>query len=1126
MKHFDILDRHLCIHQNTLLEASAGTGKTFSMENLVVRLLIESDPATGVVCSLSQILAVTFTRKAAQELRIRIQNCLKTAISILETQKREAPDYLLALLDAGNEKITKALHSLHYAYFSFQEAQIFTIHGFCARILKDHLFAGNLTPFSDELEMRSHDDDLEKLIYDYLLTELTPEKYGTAQLQTLFKKYSVSKLMTLLSKKLQAGTIIAPTSFQELFKQFSEKIKWIKTHLGVQKSQILHDFFTHAKSFKGICDREGNPKPENIAKVEAFAAIFEKETIEITDFERQMRDDLYLPQAFDSENLKAKALSQLSINYAEIYKELKPMIREANSESHLLAQLAFECQGRFKQFLKEEERWGYQELLTLAYEAVQQPAFADQVSALYKAVIIDEFQDTDPIQWNLFKTMFLAKQGAAHLYLVGDPKQSIYAFRQADIYTYLNAAHLLGEENRHSLSTNYRSLPELVEALNFLFDAQRTPGLFSLPKYNQVFPYPAVQSSNIQGPRFTDERGFIHFFSTPLQKKYSESALSKMEEEFFFPFITNEIIKLKQSLSLSLKEFAILVRDRNQANRIHAYFQSKGLPTHLQRTSYLSDSQAITALQEFLHAVLNPHDESCIKVALGGPILNLSQAEILYITKIPEKYAENLSKFYHLRHLFLKDGAASFFHALWKMSFQDNQLTVAEHLLSQSNFDFYHHLEQLMEIIVEFETEKKANLDQILLFLEEFSKLDEEKKKCRQDTSQEAISILTLHMSKGLEFGIVFALGLINRLKNQDDWITVSEQNDVQLKAVFSEDPQYMQFLEERDAEKIRQLYVAATRAKYRLYLPVLNSCDLPSLGTASPMELFLARVNQPPSNWVNIYDRMGANLQTPLLNLLQNQTHLTYSALENLMHLSTQTIEKIIPELIAPPTLTFSAHQTTMLSFSQLATASPIKLAQSPHGQTITLKTVHTLPSGKECGLFLHAILQKIRFDQEIDVHSFCKGSIFEEWEQIVNQIIFNTLYTPLFHDTFCLAQLQPDEYYREIEFLYETGTHKTYMRGVIDFLFIYQNRYYLIDWKSNWLGDNINFYNQINMKNAMQENQYELQAEIYIKAIKKYLHIIDKRSFEDCFGGVFYLFLRGLDPNQTDSGILFFNK
>jgi exodeoxyribonuclease V beta subunit len=218
--------------------------------------------------------------------------------------------------------------------------------------------------------------------------------------------------------------------------------------------------------------------------------------------------------------------------------------------------------------------------------------------------------------------------------------------------------------------------------------------------------------------------------------------------------------------------------------------------------------------------------------------------------------------------------------------------------------------------------------------------------------------------------------------------------------------------------------------------------------------------------------------------------------------------------------------------------------LAHSPRDYECSTKEVHTLPANSETGLLIHNILEKLNFKEfrylknaeEVIpfIRPFVQKSAFKEWETVVAQLIFNVLKTPISDDlgSFCLADLELSQLYREMPFVfpYKRGDciediefKEGLIKGVIDCLFYYQGYYYLLDWKTNWLGSQFDAYAPSYLQPVMQEHAYFLQAAIYTEAIKRYLSLVEKRPFEECFGGAFYLFMRGIQPGEK-TGIYHF--
>ncbi|MFS8564342.1 MAG: UvrD-helicase domain-containing protein [Rhabdochlamydiaceae bacterium] len=218
----------------------------------------------------------------------------------------------------------------------------------------------------------------------------------------------------------------------------------------------------------------------------------------------------------------------------------------------------------------------------------------------YQAVIVDEFQDTDPVQWNIFEKLFLPSYVKA-IYLVGDPKQSIYAFRKADIYTFLKAS--MQFTSHAHLDTNYRSEQGLIQALNSLFCKK---SWIDLPAWGTTLPVLPMKAGKQGG-------GDLHFFiaegNLGREKRWPSY---QIEKDYLFPFIVQEIHKVYGTSSI-----AILVKDRFQAHRIHTFLQEWNFPSSIQRGESLGDSLALLALQELIE-VLMSHDLSLMKNSLGS----------------------------------------------------------------------------------------------------------------------------------------------------------------------------------------------------------------------------------------------------------------------------------------------------------------------------------------------------------------------------------------------------------------------------------------------------------------------------------------------------------------------------
>lgn len=915
---FSILDRSVDLSSSLLLEASAGTGKTFAIEHLVVRQLLDSEAVT-----IDQILVVTFTKAAARELRARIHANLVEAIKGLDRSEASGWDYLDALAEPGEELRSRARGRLQRALAAFDTALIETIHGFCYRFLGSCGFAGGLG-----LELQPLDERLDRvgqlrLVRDFFRLGLTSGQYTAEELQ-----------------------------------------KMVNSHRG------------------------------------------------------------------DSERFFEALLQKASE-------------RGAVESDPLFGKLAGDLRRFFWRYLEREELLTHDRVIDLMAESLTHPEFLKEVRSRLAFVVVDEFQDIDPAQWAIFRR--ICEGGSTPLVLVGDPKQSIYAFRHADIYTYLEARSWIGEERCYSLSVNYRSRPDLLDGLNTLFSEANAPGLFALPRLGTSLPYPPVEAA----PGAL-EGGKICF-------------LSAQAEEELFSYIGDRWI---EEVALGEKvDGAILVSRWDQGVRVQAYLQSRGIPSFLARRQPIASLALFTPFCDLLAALIDPSPHS-IRRAIGGRIIGWSPEKVARLTDLRE-LAPWIERFTSLRKLWLRSGLCSAVESLL------NSLSIGEELLSREEGGrLYSQLRQLVERASEWESGHGIAPERLLTAVKGWAQAKEE---VAPISDGEGLQILTIHASKGLEYDLVFALGVADR----------SLPSKI--------DPA------EGDAEKARLLYVALTRAKRELYIPL----PLPKGRGRAPIELLLNR---------------EVGIETIVLNGERSERRLVLPPLQ----------------LIPPPPSSLAFSREWVSSYSGLSRGEVERRGGPARGQGE--RSRHTLPAGVETGILLHALLEKVdwglaaRGGEELDrwVAAQLALTHLAGWEEVVGQMVHAAFSTPI--AGFTLAQVDPDSTAREMEFLFPVDGEELFhgrpvdkgaLFGVVDLLFEFEGRSYLVDWKSNWLGESSGAYGEEGLKGAVERHDYRLQAAIYRRALERYLRLVDPRPLSESFGGVYYLFLRGLD-GESQRGVI----
>lgn len=1017
MRKFDCLSLDSPLLGPHILEASAGTGKTFSIEHIFVRLLL--DPKE---IELEEILVVTFTRAATRELKNRIRTNIEKAISFLESGCISW-NYLNAIEDRN-----RAIRILSDAIGLFDRAQIFTIHGFCYRMLKEFAFEANLG-FS-----LTHPDQEEavpirvwRASLKFLKEGVDPSLLCPEQMGILLKKYdSLNELAEALLIREDAAYL----SFGKLQQLYREVLsRW--TGEPIEKEKLLEDFQKIAPNYKIAV--KGDFERQILSIANSFE--FQEESLY---FRELLREQGSIFKFISISNRRVKFSDPGSLHYPLFFswsiENIAPLIELAIEPKNIMGALKQGWNQIGDPILLEEEHFSPDEILVQMEKAVDRECFADRVRNKYKAVIVDEFQDTDPIQWKIFQSLFLKKPDAlAAFYLVGDPKQSIYRFRKADVYTYFQAREFLGEDSLYRLDTNFRSSKNLIGALNALFSRQWLP----LPKLKQTIPSLPVLAGLDLISSFKDEKGAIHFLLA--------EGSNSLFEDVFLPFAISEIEKLADKTS-SFSSYAILVKDRHQARAALELAQERNIPAVAKSHTPLGETFAFESLFELFKAIASPKNLASQRIVQSGPF-----------------HAFPLRDGYFLLE---EKGLAPFFQKLTS-DFLDSE--------------FEKDLRQLIEELLLWEGLEGFSFPGLFRFLKNFKTLDpSEGGRRRMEVDANAVQILTMHVSKGLEFDVVFALGVASR-------------------------PPLNEEEEEIDAEKLRQLYVAMTRAKLRLYVPIPLSYKQDARKGMSPVESFIEILEAQEGALVSFLQTLSEKESVSFENLPQPFILPPIKYTKKTLDEKKESIK--VPFFQRSSLLSFTSLAQTTVEFEQL---------KEVHSSCPEQFTAHTMPKGKETGIFIHQIFEHL-FSCSEPIWRNWEGvkklvaqeiqeSSLKPWEEAIANMIWNTLVHPL-EPGFSLFDLEPENIQTEMEFLF--AAPPDFVKGFIDLVFYFGGKYYIVDWKTNWLGSDLASYDSLN--EVMTAHDYPLQASLYSEALSRHVKQFDMRPFSDLFGGVFYVFIRG---------------
>lgn len=1103
---FDVLSRHLNVFAPHFLEASAGTGKTFAIEHLVTRLLIEGNHPF----SIEQVLVVTFTRAAARELKLRVRRNLTRVKEDLISSSTSL-DYLQAILERGPAATKSAIEKIEAALICYESAQIFTLHGFCHRILKEFAFEAGIGLEVADPEEKEHLALVEQAIKEHLKESVALPKYSPTQVKlVLNKKYQrdarkmISSLVNIVANSQE---ISCSPSFEELFASFHQVLHTIDIDPALFKADLAQ-CIPHYKKLTS----------EDIQKqIALLCEVLSAKGCTQEQFDAILKAEFFL-EKMGSNNLKARAKlpENRTLHYPGLIErlraELLPVIQIAKDPAQIFLRLAHDLQQSVQHLLERKGKFSPDALLLKVEQALQIPQFVECVQQKYRGAIIDEFQDTDPIQWNIFQRLFLSHIDT--VCLVGDPKQSIYAFRNADVYTYLAAAKAMGDSAKKHLDTNYRSTSALVSALNLLF-AQGEGKWMPLPGGRETLEVVPVKS----GAKLAeDNRPPIEFFIAIGERGRSHRFPTiEMLETQIFPYIASEILAVHSEKNVPLHEIAILVKDRYQAQALVDFLEKNGISSSFKRGASLLDSPAYFALKEILAAVCSPYDMSKIKAALGGALI-LCQADVLQKPGSDVELLQAKAKMQMLHQVLLQKGFGPFFQAFLATPWSSQPLL--QDIFGRKDAELYRDLRKLAELLIEEETECGLKGEEFLLFLEELPfKAHQEENRLKVTPQEErgSVTVMTMHMSKGLEFDTVFALGLASRHKVAEH-LLVKKTGRSFVKAYDMQDAACQGALEEQDAEKMRQFYVALTRAKKRLYIPLVLEEEPSALeiGEAAPVELFFARTSAPLASHPELYAVLECLTFDRIQTLLDPLApHIYYRRLEKVSDFSLQRVKPSTPTLVPPPPLNLPRDQKQLFSFTALSKKEMQMESLKPDAHAAL--SSHTLPLGSQTGQILHLLFEKIfkrglhhPLDEnalDLLINKEIAFSPLEPYQSIFLPWILDLLKKPL--ADFSLSEVPQDQLQQEIEFLFPIA--HGLMKGFADLFFEFKGKYYLLDWKSNYLGPSDADYTEEKIIQAMQHHDYFLQASIYAGALERFVKLFDNRPFSECFGGAIYYFIRG---------------
>lgn len=1077
--HFDVLSKDLSINAHFLVEASAGTGKTFTIEHLFIRRLLERD-AEGAFVDPSKIAVLTFTKAVARELSLRIARALDKTIQLLQQQSGPMPEYIAQVVESGMQQ--EALKRVKLCRITLEQAFIGTIHSFCMQVINDW----HSDSFIDSYRQIS-DAELEGMVNDFFR-----EEFGSAPLCDPFDKVALEKTIRHYKNDFAAFRVDCIKTLWEPIREPIQSVLDIPQLFSILHRKILDrpldrpldeplealpPYQELVACYTGCCTKNGEIKEELYKALSAFSAyIQEPENLETKI--ALINKPLYASDWFSKPKVK-KEISAPVLHCVAFLHSIEPTLRALAEPKMMMERIRKQLLKYVTMRMERECLFSFKALLNTMDMALKQESFKKYLQDRFSCLIVDEFQDTDPVQWDIIKTLFLERDKTS-LYLVGDPKQAIYAFRSADVYSYMEAKNTL-LSSPYVLTKNFRSSPRLLAGLNMLFTGAHADKLFYLPKLDQSIVAPQLSSGSTVQDLSSDEPAIVLFeaFGSIGKKRHWPTP---EVEELLFSFIASEI--KKHPLPDSSTQ-VILVKDRYQLERIENYLKVRGISVNCTAKKPIAHTIAHTMLKKLFEWVAAPRSKKALVAFLVQPPLSYSQSEVeRFFVEQDEAlgyWAEHVSWIVALKKLYEERGVFHFFEAFLHTPWVKNGVSIKQLLLSfQGGLQVLRDLETLFSYI-SLETNLAAILDKLAV-------VEDVALYSMQDIHKSGVRLMTLHAAKGLEFDVVFALGLASRHLTDSDTI------------------------EEVNSEKSRLFYVAATRAKQKLYIPFATALDTQKINpkAIAPSELFSSALKSAFQNASQGASQGASQVEFPLKEFCDKAEGI-------IKHIEVKNIVAL-PEVKESICYKERPRSNNALS-TQMLRVTSFSSAYSDLNLFEKAKIVPELPLGAHVGTVLHALLQKIC------LLSAAAGALLDQarCEAFIQQTLFHTfldahcaeIQTKLwqaFHvplvaasTSFTLQEILWDSVLCEAEFLVQ-NCDDSLQRGVVDLVFEYKGLWYLLDWKSNWIEQG---YCLDSVRQTVHDCGYDMQASLYSRAFEK----TGRR-----FGGFFFIFIR-----CPASGVLF---
>ena len=1115
-----------------LVEAAAGTGKTYNIQNLVARLILERQ------LKIDEIVILSFTNEAAAELSRRCRQILDDILSLLEDVPVAKPEQALAVIEhdrqiAPERDDRERCCLVRNALRDFDLSNISTINGFCQKLLSNYAFESNQT-FNARLET-DYSRLLMEILEDWMRNKLYAGGDDNKLVSALVSSYDIKKL----ESHILDFNLTIPECQPDLFVDELEKL--IR----------MHEEFNEFESFRDEVFRKNSAV---VTHRKRFAEALEKKDYETI---------LELVSVFTPEKLEKSIPKTHQGTVGSSFQESEFFVQCRKIDGlRDTAVGALKCEAirfareRFAELQRKGNFMTFADQIRLVDEALQKSSGLKAVlQKKFKAGIIDEFQDTDVMQYRIFSNLFCDPDSC--VFLVGDPRQAIYSFRGGDINAYLLAKQEISETGKiYHLSVNYRSSVNMVAAVNAIF-ANRDK-----PFGNIDIDFPELEARSPEKAPELLENGHSapHAFIRNILSSGNATHLLFGCAKRIFDLISPESTEtMPDGRPIVPGDIAVLLRSNAECVQMQNILEMYNIPAVCLKCGNVYGDIEAYSLYQVLRGVLEPSNHKKVSAALATFLCNVPLAELdMSVAKNAVKISGYMEHFRKMSSLWYQQGFPAMFEYFLKA------FNVRENLASRSDGERrLTNLYQLSELL-----HAKAASSQMppMVLTDNFGDLiarsddplyknDEHEE--LMSSGDSSVRIMTIHAAKGLQFPVVLLPG-VQKLTRPQGW----EFKDVFFNGSSRElnifkNPVYKE-RESKDIceEKIRLIYVALTRAEYR--------CET------------FESMTMAESVWSDLLAPVLENLHSKTLELPQSGTRRTGMAWDLVPDVPE------IPDVSLQWQLTSYSALTRNIAYSGNSGSgnSPVDHDENGESSGKSKKSdgdnkndfsPFALSGGAGFGTTLHEIFERIDFAGEKALFENAAVTLLrrsgnqelcrqQKYPAAVANWLYGIFHTALpdgYGNTFTLSEIPEKDRLVELEFYcnmtgfdlndlrsavdgymtaefgpvdWRSGWERVFPGGIfngfIDLVFRRGGKYYIVDWKSNSLSGDPKNFQPGNLPEAMKHSFYFLQYLFYLVALVRHLRhfnngVFGEFEYENMIGGVYYLFVRGISPQHPGRGV-----